>query len=466
MRLAVRVWIVFSLIVSAAFATIFGRVGGTISDAQQHPIPEARVVLTARNSQWQQTKQTDSAGTFAFQGVPLGDYTLRAEARGVAARRREIGVASGAVVPADLALPLGTPRDVDYLEIQRGGYSAEYGERTYGIFNVVPRSGFERNNEAHVLLNYGSFHSTDDQLNFGGHTERFAYYTSMNGNRTGHGLETPIPATLHDAPSGAGAFASFIFLPNPADQLRLVAAARADRYDIPNDEDLEATGIRDRQRESDLFLNATWLRTMSASSLLSVAPFFHTNSANFDGGQHDPIITRDHRRSRYLGAAVAWTTTQHGNDIRAGAFGFDQLDSVSFSLQGDGATLSQRTSPSATVASLFLEDRYDITSRLTVRGGIRYTRFEGGLRKSAITPRAAVSLQLGANVVVRASYSDVYQPPPLSTVAGPLLQFALSRGFDFLPLHGERGHQADGGLAVAAAGWVSDLDQLRPPSAQ
>ena len=108
MRLAVRVWIVFSLIVSPAFATIFGTVRGTISDAQQHPIPEARVVLTARNSQWQQTKQTDSAGTFAFQGVPLGDYTLRAEARGVAARRREIGVTSGAVVQADLALPLGT----------------------------------------------------------------------------------------------------------------------------------------------------------------------------------------------------------------------------------------------------------------------------------------------------------------------------------------------------------------------
>ncbi len=39
------------------------------------------------------------------------------------------------------------PKDIDYLEAQRGGYSSAYGDRTYGVFNVVPRTGFERNNE-------------------------------------------------------------------------------------------------------------------------------------------------------------------------------------------------------------------------------------------------------------------------------------------------------------------------------
>jgi hypothetical protein len=32
-------------------------------------------------------------------------------------------------------------KDIDPMEIQRGGYSAEVGDRTYGVFNVVPRSG-------------------------------------------------------------------------------------------------------------------------------------------------------------------------------------------------------------------------------------------------------------------------------------------------------------------------------------
>jgi outer membrane receptor protein involved in Fe transport len=46
--------------------------------------------------------------------------------------------------------PQFDPKDIDYIEVQRGGYSAEYGDRTFGVFNVVTRSGFERNREAEL----------------------------------------------------------------------------------------------------------------------------------------------------------------------------------------------------------------------------------------------------------------------------------------------------------------------------
>ena len=55
------------------------------------------------------------------------------------------------------------PKDIDYLEAQRGGYSAAYGDRTYGVFNVVPRTGFERNNDGELVTTFGSFHQTNDQ---------------------------------------------------------------------------------------------------------------------------------------------------------------------------------------------------------------------------------------------------------------------------------------------------------------
>jgi len=70
------------------------------------------------------------------------------------------------------------PKDIDTMEAQRGSYSADYGDRTYGIFNVAPRTGFERNNEAELVLSAGNFYQTDDQLNFGGHSNRFAYYAA------------------------------------------------------------------------------------------------------------------------------------------------------------------------------------------------------------------------------------------------------------------------------------------------
>src|SRR5216683_7657180 len=102
----------------------------------------------------------------------------------------------GVAIPnTDIASNLGPqidPKDIDTVETQRGSYSADYGDRTYGIFNVAPRTGFERNNEAEIVLSAGNFYQTDDQFNFGGHTNRFAYYASVNGNRTNLGIATPV----------------------------------------------------------------------------------------------------------------------------------------------------------------------------------------------------------------------------------------------------------------------------------
>src|SRR5439155_17278089 len=130
--------------------------------------------------------------------------------------------------------PQFDPKDIDSLEVQRGGYSAEYGDRTYGVFNVVTRSGFERNREGELVASYGSFHSTNDQISFGSHTQRFAYYASANANRSDLGLMTPGSAVVHDQESGVGGFASLIFNATPADQLRLVSSLRTDHYQIPN----------------------------------------------------------------------------------------------------------------------------------------------------------------------------------------------------------------------------------------
>ena len=90
--------------------------------------------------------------------------------------------------------PLINPKNVESLEVERGGYSAEYGDRTYGVFNVVTPSGFERNNQGELAASYGNFHTTDDQLSLGSHTERFAYYGSVDANRSDLGLTTPTSA--------------------------------------------------------------------------------------------------------------------------------------------------------------------------------------------------------------------------------------------------------------------------------
>jgi hypothetical protein len=47
--------------------------------------------------------------------------------------------------------------------------------------------------------------------------------------------------------------------------------------------------------------------------------------------------------------------------------------------------------------------------------------------------------------------------PPLPALGGPVLQFAVREGFDFLPLKGERDRQYEFGLSIPIGRWGIDL---------
>ena len=211
------------------------------------------------------------------------------------------------------------PKDIDELEVFRGSYDADYGDRTYGIFNIVPRTGFERNNECELVLSFGNFYQTNDQISCGGHTDRFAYYLSANGNRSNYGLQTPIAQVFHDADNGYGGFGSFIFNPNPRNQFRLVTSLRQDYYQIPIDPDPNSSGnqilassgnspsygLRDGEREPDGYVVFSWVRTFNRNLVLTVSPFYHYNGADYHGGPNDyPVISTVTQTANYGGGQV------------------------------------------------------------------------------------------------------------------------------------------------------------------
>src|SRR5262245_15641429 len=176
--------------------------------------------------------------------------------------------------------PQFDPKDIDYLEVQRGGYNAEYGDRTFGVFNVVTRSGFERDRQGELVLGYGSYNNTDNQISLGNHSDRFAWYGSLTGYRTDLGLETPSAEILHDDAAGLSGFGSLIFNKTPADQLRLVASVRGDHFQVPNTPDQQDAGFRDTENERDAFANFSWLHTAGEGVVLTVSPFYHFNRAH------------------------------------------------------------------------------------------------------------------------------------------------------------------------------------------
>lgn len=360
--------------------------------------------------------------------------------------------------------PLINPKNVESLEVQRGGYSAEYGDRTYGFFNVITPSGFERNNDAEWVMSYGNFHSTDDQINFGGHSERLAYYASLDGNRSDLGLGTLTSAVIHDQASGLGGFFSLLYNPTPRDQVRWIASLRGDHYQIPNSPEDQATGIRDLDSERDVLLGFQWVHTTPSGWLFTLSPYYHFNSAHFAGGQADtPFILDDNNRSNYPGARAVLQAQKRRHNPRFGVEVWGEHGNTLFGLTANPgpATLQEQQRHWASSESVFLEDQYRPTAWLTLDAGVRLSHY-GGLRsENAASPRLGAGVQLPwLHWIVHGNYSYYYQPPPLDTISGPVLNFALAQGFGFVPLPGERDIQRDFGLTIPIDGWTVDVDNF------
>ena len=359
------------------------------------------------------------------------------------------------------------PKDIDYLEVQRGSYQADEGDRTYGVFNVVPRTGFERDNQAELVASGGSYGQTNDYLSVGSHTERFAYYASVNGNRSDLGIATPVAQVIHDSQNGYGGFSTLIFNATPDDQFRFVFSARHDSYDIPN---IPGQLADDVQRETDAFAILSWVRKLGADAALTSSVFFHQNQADLDGAPNDiPISTTDQRSSTYVGGqeTLRWHVAQH--DLQMGVTGFSQHDSENFDVlfndssseSGNAPPIAQTLKPTGSLVAAYLEDTYKATDWLTFAGGVRQTHFAGALTENATSPRIGATVRLPQiNWLLRGFWGRYYQAPPLTTLSGPLLQFAQANDLGFVPLHGERDEEYQVGLTIPIQGWTVDVDHF------
>ncbi len=367
------------------------------------------------------------------------------------------------------------PKDIGYVEIQRGSYTADVGDRTYGAFNVVPRSGFERNREGELVLTAGSFFQTDQQISLGDHTEKFAYYASLNGNRSDYGLSTPVAQIRHDAANGFGGFLSAEYKRTAQDQFRLVAQIRRDFFQIPYDPDPQSFGnqqfdsssLRDGQHEVDGLTALSWLHTFQASTVLQVSPFVHYNRAAYQpGADTGAVATTAGRSSLYAGGQASVTTDVARNTVQVGAYGFGQHDSSVFgAVFNDNSGNAPFQTPGAAtggVAEEYASDSVRATQWLTFTAGVRATHFLGQLSESAVSPRFGAAVRVPRlHWVFRGFYGRFYQPPPLLTAAGPVVQFAQANNTDFEPLRGERDEEHQFGVQVPLRGWVLDVDTFR-----
>jgi outer membrane receptor protein involved in Fe transport len=158
------------------------------------------------------------------------------------------------------------------------------------------------------------------------------------------------------------------------------------------------------------------------------------------------------------------------HNARLGLQGFAQHDNQFFALTGPGANVAPGTALAwGSVVGGFLEDQYKLTRWLTLNGGVRLTRFSGQVTENVADPRVGAALQIPRlGWVLRGFFGRFYQPPPLFTISGPLLELAAQQCAEtpddcptFGPLRGERDEQYDVGVSIPVHGWTLEADNFR-----
>ena len=373
------------------------------------------------------------------------------------------------------------PKDIDQLETQRGSYTAEVGDRTYGVFNVLPRNGFAYNREGELRVSGGNLGSGETQLSMGNHSAKTAWYASLTGSRSNFGLATPVAGIFHDATNSGSGFLSLLRNQTSRDQLRLDAQYRQDFFQIPYDPDpndweqasqyYNSYGLRDGQRERDSFVIANWVHTLSPKTVVEVAPFYHFNQANYDSVDADfPVATTWHQTSNYAGAQADVRADLGANSFSAGMYSFFQNESDLF-----GVVVNDQSFPAHSVANTHsaanagliefsISDHLRLNRYIALLGGMRFSSFHSGNTEGAAYPRIGATVEIPRlHWVLRAFYGHFFQPAPVETVSSEFLNYVTSQpGHNaFVPLPSERDEEHQFGVQIPWKGWSLDVDNFR-----
>ncbi|MBI4459274.1 MAG: TonB-dependent receptor [Acidobacteria bacterium] len=354
---------------------------------------------------------------------------------------------------------------IDYIQsvnIMTGGFSAEYGNRFGGVLDVVTKSGFTMDNSGSATLGVGTALRHNLGFEYGGHTERAAYYVNLGGFESARFLSPPEPNAMHDSGRGARSFVQLDFNVNPSNFLKLILMGDGTNFEIPQ-------ALRDAQLRPD-FNNSARTRSQSMifswDNIISNDTLFHT--AFYQKWSRVRMLPNADRYGARLDAERTLGTFGLKSDLtrfegphtlKAGVdlvllrpkeefsflsqpwIDFTHLPAVNephvhFRGPNRGPVVFQGEKTGGQL-SFYLQDKIQLTRGLTVDAGLRFDRYSLAISKFHFSPRLNLAYELPSRTVLHGSYNHFFVPPPvenvLATSAG-LTRFISEIGEPLPPL--------------------------------
>jgi Carboxypeptidase regulatory-like domain len=331
------------------------------------------------------------------------------------------------------------------IEIVTGGVPAEYGEKAYGVINLVTRSALGQNGlHGDAAFGAGSFSTYDGNLGVGYGGKQSGLFLNLDGSSSDRFLDPVTFGNLHNHGDTLRGFLRYDLLPGKGqgqDSFRFTANGGRTRRDVTNLPSQEAAGQDERVHTRDWNVNGDYLHIFTGDLVAEGQLYARDNRLQLLASPSDtPVLAAQNRKLDNQGVNASVAKSLGGNEIKLGVqakrFPIDER----FSFLITDPTLNDPTmdgfnpnlapydgtrgghpfvfdgSRNGAYVAGYAEDNLR-WQNLTLNAGLRYDHNHLFLSESQLQPRVGAAYYLPAtNTVLRASFDRMFITPEYENI--------------------------------------------------
>ena len=329
-----------------------------------------------------------------------------------------------------------------------GALPAQYGLRTAGIIDITTLTGKELGNGGSIGMTIGSFNTFESTVTLYGQSGRWSYFVTGNylGNEIGIENPTPAESAIHDQSWQRRGFGELSYAFTDSNQIRFMSGATDNQFQVPNNpgqtpayslsgvSNYPSANLDENQHEITYF-NVLTLQGKAEQTNYQLSIGQRYSEVDFNPDPigdliYNGVASTVGRSNRTEMAQLDMSTRIEQNQTLSYGLYTDRQSvvqnnsSLTFPTDADGnqtsdvpITIVDNNNLSESTFSGYVQDRWNVTDRLTINGGLRYDLINGYLNDNQLSPRLGMVYALTDSLSFHSGYARYFLPPSTELIS-------------------------------------------------